>query len=1156
MNAKEKSVLQLSEEQRAIVEASGNIAVVAGAGTGKTETLTQRVLHALASQREYSLRELVVLTFTDKAAGEMRQRIYRNLLLRLLQETDDAARSRWSSLCAGFAETHRIETFDAFNHRLLSAYPEYQNAPNFFVAMSDYDLRKLSGKMARAFWDWLESLENDAPEREDFFGLLENFDRRQILQLLELLAQESATHRAELAALPDAGNYQSELRALAARFATLLHRREARRLNRLWQRYRTVLQAHFSKLPPQIAEVLSDPQQLRPRDSTVLTKSGTFRKKWIPASCAEICSEIEEQVFPFLSLWQKAEMQLHEALQTLADPQQTWENDWRVRVQLARAARLSRWWANKREEICRREGWLDFLAAQRAALSLVEENSEIAARLRAGCRMILVDEFQDTNFEQWRLVQAFAAADNVMLIGDGKQSIYGFRGGDITVFDEVRSDILGIESPHSLSLSQRATPALTQFFNEVFEDVLPHENDPDRQPWEAPFQELHSARAGDANSDVFILEATQKTESEQPENECESEDSFYETNAATQPFSFRAPRELELLAEATALLLREIQDDADGNANLEEQTATLQRPEFKTISAAIRAKKPATIGVLFSTHWAKAIYETKFRQHGVRYASVKGIGFFKSQPVYDAINLLRFFFDARDDLALSGVLRSPFFGASDIALLELHRFQLQSGATSLWSALCHRGGAAVPERFLLEDDDERAFSRAQELLSRWLGAAQTELVSAVLERCLRETEIAFALELDDDAAQQSENWYKVLEMIRERESGGQGSARALAEFLSDQSQSEEREAEAELPEGGAIQLMTIFAAKGLGFDMTIVAQMDGSFRFDEELLRRGEIENRNDKWFALNFKDDEGNEQKNLVWEILKENDRAKSEAEWARLFYVACTRARNFLLLAMPQEPSPTTWAEMAAPFVENKTRFQLSELRERALVRAQNLRDKDIARAQTVPPPPEINVEVLRPLPGNSFGIETSVTQLTQSLKAGSTPGGSYRAREHGILFHRLLRAGVAANDHARIASFLSTTNVSGTHVEILSRQLQAAHVWLSEQKFDLSRARHEVAFSVSAAALAGVLPAQSKETRWINGVIDLLIPCGNEWAIVDFKTHLSFPQVAKEARLQYEVQLRLYRAAAEFLGRRVSECWLVCVEENGVLAAQRVE
>ncbi len=1165
----------LSEEQRAILEARGNIVVVAGAGTGKTETLTQRVLHTLTANEEYSLRELVVLTFTDKAAGEMRQRVYRGLLSRLLGESDDNARRRWSALCAGFAETHRIETFDAFNHRLLLAYPEYQLVPNAFSAMSDFDERQLQARMARELWGWLESLESEDPARADFFELLRDFDRKQILHLLNSLGGETVSTRQWLASLSNREIYLETLRELSKRFALQLNKREARRLNRLWSNFQNALQTQFPELPPILQETLRDSEQLVLRDSAVVTQSGTFRRNWIPKEYKEVCADLEERVFPILNQWQKAEKQLHETLQVFADPGQTAENDWQMREHLARAARLANWWAQKREEICRREGWLDFPSAQRAALSLLEDNEEVSHRLRAGCRFILVDEFQDTNFDQWRLVQAFSSPENVMLIGDGKQSIYGFRGGDITVLEEVQHNILHIESPHSLSLSQRATPVLTGFFNAVFKDVLPDETDPDRERWEAPFQELHSARSDDSPSGVYYLDAAPSDEILRPHDLGNlivplSQDGVSLSNAAlpAQSFSMRAPSDAELLAETTALLLREIQDDADSGADLEDENALLNRAEFKSISAQLRQNKAAAVGILFSSHKAKALYESKLRQHGVRYSSVKGIDFYNVQPVSDAINLLRFFFDTRDDLALAGVLRAPFFGASDIALLELKRFALETGSASFWGALQARCEQEVVENCRLQNDDEIALQRACLQLSRWRMLAQTQSMSAVLEAVETETEIAFARELRGDAAQDRENWRKVLDIIRDREAAGQGSARALAEYFSEQAKSEEREADAEMPEGGAIQLMTVHAAKGLGFSMTIVAQMDGKFRFDQGLLRHGEIESRHEKWFALQVKDSDGKEQNNLLWEILKENERAQREAEWARLFYVACTRARDFLLLAMPQESKPGTWGAMAEPFLQDKPSFGLQALRARADQRATQMHDEAAAHAKAALPLPEINVELLRPFPENALGFEASVTQIVapqnpfsqgvaQVSDAGSTPsialGQTDNRRKHGTVFHQLMRANVDARAHARIASFASLSSLPDERAAILGFQLQAARDWLQSQNFEMTRAQHEVSFSVPAIALQGVLPSQGESPQWINGAIDLLVPRENEWAIIDFKTRSG---QTTEMPQQYENQLRVYRAAMEFSGWRISACWLIFLDEDGGVIARRVE
>ena len=151
--------------------------------------------------------------------------------------------------------------------------------------------------------------------------------------------------------------------------------------------------------------------------------------------------------------------------------------------------------------------------------------------------------------------------------------------------------------------------------------------------------------------------------------------------------------------------------------------------------------------------------------------------------------------------------------------------------------------------------------------------------------------------------------------------------------------------------------------------------------------------------------------------------------------------------------------------------------------------------------------------------------------------------------------MRARVDANDHARINSFLATTNLPSTLAAILSAQLQAARDWLNEQNFDLSRAQHEVGFSVPASAMVGVLPKQSDATQWINGAIDLLILRGEEWSIIDFKTRSdSIPP--EETPENYENQLRFYRAAARHCGYRIGECYLVFLDDNGAVSAHRVE
>lgn len=1192
--------LSLSFEQQEILRARGNIVVVAGAGTGKTETLTQRVLHLLETSEDsaggaLALHEFIALTFTDKAAGEMRQRIYQSLLRKLIAARDETERARWRMLCAGFAETNRVGTFDAFNHRLLAAYPEYQVAPSHFTPMTPYDERELTVQLVRAFWQWIENLSADDPLREDAFYLLDFFNRKALTQLVGELAREETSHLNALAAPISEADFEKELETIAAAAALRMERRAERKLQQLWRDWEKSLRANF-ELPPALQAILLDEEEIQTRFAEIFTATTTFRKKWIAPEWKEQCAEIEARALKHLKAWREAKQQLETHLLSLRETKATLEFDWRARCVLGAAARLALWWSTQRAELCNREGWLDFPDAHRAALALLENHPEVAARLRSGSRFLMVDEFQDTNFSQWRLVNAIRARDNVMLIGDGKQSIYGFRGGDITVFDEVRALHLDEYAMHSLSVSQRATPNLTTFFNALFREILPAD-DAGREAWEAPFQELHSAREAARESGVTVLRAECETQcetqskklhddnrdnSQQSPNfdSSNSKDLFYADDESVWPLIARSQSDAEALAETTALFLREIQEDAD-TIKLRRENHELLQPKFESVARKIASDEPGVIGVLFRTHDRKAMFENALRHRGVRYASVKGVGFYQSQPVYDAINILRFLFDAHDSLAFTGVLRSPFVGASDLALLELRRVQTALKCESLWAALEARCAQSPHAEYSLSEADEQALRGACRRMQSWRKLARVKLLSAVLETIWNETEIAFTQALQSDGVQWRQNWHKVLDIARGREEQGRGSARALAEYFMAQASDEEKEADAELPEGGSIQLMTVFAAKGLGFDMTIVAQMDGTVRLDTPLWRKGALENRDEIFYALKLEDTESNAKKPLLWTILEDEDRARKQAEFARLFYVACTRARDFLVLAMPSESKNARWAEMANPFLSDKAIIALQELHVRAQERegaVLNFSAGEIA-LQKSRREPEINLALLQLL-SPELGKEASVTQLLNFEQnhspgaRGSTPAKAnssldkmrqlaHDPRLHGEVFHLLLKvilekkaSGEFQADETLVARFCRMKSLSVARVPVLMRQISGALGWLESQNLDLTRARSEVGFSIPTELVRGALASISEKTQWLNGVMDLIIPSDTGWNIIDFKTHSgSAADKAFGKSRGYDEQVSLYCRAAEYSGLDVEGGWIVFLDEAGSAEAFRV-
>ena len=531
-------------------------------------------------------------------------------------------------------------------------------------------------------------------------------------------------------------------------------------------------------------------------------------------------------------------------------------------------ARHALWWSGARRSWCARHGVADFPDVARAALELLE-NPVLAQVLGAGLAHITVDEFQDTNWKQWALLDRLrdAGAGHALIVGDEKQAIFRFRGGDIEVFDGVRRLLLGDESPRELSVSRRSRPELVEWVNATFAEILPPRAR--KQAFEAPFQALSSSR--EAGGGLGKLEPSRWA----------GEDGTLEGR--------------ELMARARALFLRELCADA---ALLRAGQSARHQPQLADISAQI-ARGEVAVAVLVRTHAVKAVCEAALRAEEVPFVSVKGRGFFQSEPVQITLHLLRYLLDGADERAWIGLARGAIGGLSDVALLE----------RSL------ADGQVLPSRA----DDGLMMAQLQSRLQGWAELARVLPFSEVLERVLDESELSFQDAMAADAAQRAQNWRRILEIVREREASGEGGLSDLAEFLGTLQAEDETQAEAALPVEGSIALMTTYAAKGLEYPLTMLAQCDDAPPTEGAHLLRGELDG--EAQWAFRLRGDEDEEARlpstpPLLWEILNHADLERREAEWKRLFYVACTRAQDHLMLiAPPISPSNTRcWLALCA--------------------------------------------------------------------------------------------------------------------------------------------------------------------------------------------------------------------------------------------------
>ena len=951
----------LSPEQARVRDAgAGHLVVVAGAGTGKTELLTQRVLKLLlegdGQNGPAELEEVVALTFTNKAAAEMRTRVYRALVRRLRNTKNPVERARLKTLRARFGEDNRIWTFDSLGARLLGLFPEHSPLPRGARLPTAGEERALVRGLGRAFWARAGTF--DEAGAEDLFAFLDAFERREhALLLIRETARRPELELETLSQLPQFGDFA----------AVLLGALDAR-LKRMWRAHETQVDSIEDLAPSVRARLLDSGAARMPvKSGGFLTGAGwsaPFGRELPPMMGEAARAQMVRRLLEWRALGEDADAR-REALGWCdehgeGDP--LWEREWRSRRAVASLADYALWWRGAERAWKQERALADFGDVTRAALQILEQ-PEVMQTMRGQIAWLLVDEFQDTNRDQWQIVQGLrrhatgsGVDGNTLVVGDPKQAIYDFRGGDLSVFEQGRRELeLEGAQKEQLSISRRSAPALVEWTNRAFAGIFPPENGA-REPFEAPHgplvaspQAWQSERAPGDKPGVYVLQPPSwrdadwvppmKSSIESLRNEAAgalakwllelvSDAAILTETARTEMapksdalqekghLSFRGePKRPEESIWASPFVTNgPLSLDSSGrlgsprNDNVLEthgdtDQVVLKQPAFASISRHIARGEPA-LAVLFSDNTVKSLFEEVLRARGVPFESLKGRGFFGSDAVRWSVLLWRALLDSDDQTAWTGLLRSPLGGQSDVSLLE--RFVARRGEED-WTPS--------------DELDAAGWRAARVRFERWRKLAGVAPVSLVMERVLEESEVAFYEANLHDAPVRHENWRKVLDLVRAREAEGEGGLRALVDFF-EAGAADDREPLAPLPSGASIQLMTVHASKGLGFPACVLAQLESAKRDGgDKTMLWGEMNGAPLAAFSFGReREDEavGGDKPRapLAYELLKRVAFERSLAEWRRLFYVACTRAASHLiLLETSAKPDAGSWGDLVRP-------------------------------------------------------------------------------------------------------------------------------------------------------------------------------------------------------------------------------------------------
>ncbi|MBX2803003.1 MAG: UvrD-helicase domain-containing protein [Myxococcales bacterium] len=888
--------LRLTPQQREAVAARRELVLTAGAGAGKTHTLSLRytaLLLELAWAGATDPEAVLVLTFTEKAAEEMAERCHRRLiaLIRaaedvqkqldaLVDEDDESSKgapgSRLVANLAAMADRFdraRIGTFHGFCASILHEFPGRTGCPPGARVLGEAEARHLRQEVLD-----LALQEVVRGDRASLSALLDTFGSRQ--QLLHA-GNLAIARRGQLTPTLDA-HASGRLTLQEALDAAVVRPAEARTwiqkvgLPTLKALKRLVAPSGGGPFVARELEPALRALEPPAPDASALTVYGVYCDVLdvLMTATGTVRTLDHHTVMGVSRAWpdERTYRVAKQALGVLKTRIADW-GDRAVQARLLPTAAdqalydalvpFSRWVRGAAEALDQRldvDGVLTFDAMLLRAVRAVLADPHLRSVLRSRHSHIMVDEFQDTDGLQWALVHALGRArpdvaeDRLFLVGDVKQAIYGFRGGDVTVFraasESLRAD--RVRLPDNF----RSQPELIGWFNETFPSVL---GEVAHKPWDAPYEALSAGRT-DTGGAVEVVRGS-------------SDD----LGPGWQ-------------SEAVAKL---IASDwlAPGSPWLDRQ------------------HHPAPpIAVLLRARTRQGTYEAALRRHRVPFVVAQGVGFWERPEVIDIVNALSAIVHS-DPASIAATLRSPWLGLLDQDLQDLHGGRWGGGGL-------HSFGTEP-----LSGDAPSRLRRAFRLLASAQGLRRQVRTSTLVERLALWQAPARAVA--DPSGQADANAARLVAMVAAWDGEG---VHAVTDRLLGEVVTGQRESEAVLVASAArVMLCTVHASKGLEFEGVIVPELDARplNRPEPLLVRRPEHAEPDDptSWrMAARVLDPTAEVQTRVRPGLFSSLDLVRvqeEDAESRRLLYVAATRARQRLVLvgeaSKPPKPGARpTWMQL----------------------------------------------------------------------------------------------------------------------------------------------------------------------------------------------------------------------------------------------------
>ena len=866
----------LTRAQRMAVERPGGpILVSAAAGSGKTKVLVERLMRQiLRTDQECSINDYLMITFTKKAAAELRARIARELAARLAQDPENRHLQRQQSRIY----LTQISTVHAFCGELLREFAYALDIPADFRMLEQTEADTLRGRIAdELLEERYETIREDPALIQLVNGLGAGRDDRRIPELILgvyttsqcnlypdrwldaceaglnlegvtgaeqtpwgdyllqglrdcCLEQAAALEEAasELERSDSLGKYIPTFRGNAASLRSLA-------VCGSWDETLNAIPsaADFGRLP--VVRACPEPE-LQARVKAIRSQAQDLVRRW----CAELYGD---------------------SAQVLGDLAQTADT-------LKALFSLTREFTRRFDGEKRRLHALDFNDLEHQAVALLLEPdgvtpTETARRISQRYKQIMVDEYQDTNQVQDAIFRAISTdGSNRFMVGDVKQSIYRFRLADPGIFLKKYNEYTPAEdaAPEGrqrilLSHNFRSGEAVLEAVNSVFRLCMsPRVGGLD-------YGEAEALRPGRAleplpqtQVELHCLSTRQEEDAEAPEK-----------NRAEAAF---AARRIQQLLEARTPVRGE---------------------------SGLRPVEPGDIVILLrSPKNVAGFYLDALQRLGIPAASDAGESILDAAEVEALLCLLKALDNLHQDIPLTGALLSPIFGvrAGDLA---------QAVGRGQRTALCDA----------LRDLDESsdALPRAMELIRELRQLAVTLPLHALLEQIQQRTDLEAVYGAMENGPVRIENLRAFYQLAAVFSEGGKKSLHQFLDYVEELR--DQGGVSVQRPQSNAVTVMSIHKSKGLEFPVVFLCGLSRRFNLDD---LKTPVQFHSELGAGCAVYDQATHTRFNSIAKAaISRQTKAENVSEELRVLYVAMTRAKDMLITSCCAEAMESHLADLA---------------------------------------------------------------------------------------------------------------------------------------------------------------------------------------------------------------------------------------------------